>query len=162
MDRVTAYRTFGDPSYSPTRRTRIRNDRFYLVTLQNVETDARTDYVGLGEGTYTELVGGAKAREYRDARLNHCNRVEEYAGPVWEWAVDWWRSPGSRYVRSLEEARDLTRHYEAQYQEHRAQLARERARYLAKPQDDFTRKVIADIEKAEAQPQPAPRVRKVC
>jgi hypothetical protein len=50
--------------------------------MQNVETDPRVDYVGLGRGEYVELLPGSAARERRDARLNHCNAIAEYDGPV--------------------------------------------------------------------------------
>jgi hypothetical protein len=84
MDKLTALRTFGNPSISPAKRTKIFADRWYLVTMQNVERDPRCDYVGLGEGTYQELLPGNKARERRDARLNHCNHIVEWDGNVYE------------------------------------------------------------------------------
>ena len=51
--------------------------------MQNVE-HGQGDYVGLGEGEYVELLPGNTARERRDAHLNHCNRIQEYGGPVFE------------------------------------------------------------------------------
>jgi hypothetical protein len=83
MDTLTAVRTFAKPGYTPTRHVRIFADRWYLVTMQNVER-GQGDYMGLGEGEYTELLPGAKARERREARLNHCNAIAEYSGPVFE------------------------------------------------------------------------------
>src|SRR5258708_27774035 len=50
--------------------------------MQNIETEPRADYVGLAEGEYVELLPGDAARERRDARLNHCNAIAEYDGPV--------------------------------------------------------------------------------
>jgi hypothetical protein len=83
MDRLTAIRTFGSSSFTPAKRTKIFADRWYLVTFQNVETDPMIDYVGLGEGEYSQLLPGNKARESRDAKLNHCNAIVEYTGPVY-------------------------------------------------------------------------------
>lgn len=83
MDTLTAIRNFAKPGFSPAKRTRIRNDRYYLVTFQNVETDPRCDYVGLGEGEYVSLLAGREARQAREAHLNHCNRIQEYDGPVY-------------------------------------------------------------------------------
>lgn len=78
------YRTFGDAGYSPAKgKVRIYNNRWYMVTMQNVEHDGLTDYIGLAAGTYRELVPGKEARERRDAHLNHCNAVQEYRGPVY-------------------------------------------------------------------------------
>jgi hypothetical protein len=86
MDRMTAIRSFGNAGYTPARKVRVENKKWYLVTLQNIERD-QGDYMGLGEGEYQVLVPGAKAREYRQAHLNHCNRIEEYNGEVF--GVTW-------------------------------------------------------------------------
>jgi len=82
MNRLDAIRTFAQPGYCPAKQLRIHKDRYYLVKMQNVETDPRVDYVGLGVGEYLELLPGSAARERRDARLNHCNAIAEYDGPV--------------------------------------------------------------------------------
>ena len=82
MDKLTAIRTFAAPGFTPARHVKIFKDRWYRVRFQNVERDPRCDYVGLGEGEYTQLLPGAKAREARDARLNHCNGISEYHGSV--------------------------------------------------------------------------------
>ena len=87
MNRTTLLRTFASPAYRPrAARVRIYSDRWYIVTMQNVERGM--DYLGLGEGEYTELVPGADARDRRDARLNHCNRVTEHLGPVYRAAFN--------------------------------------------------------------------------
>jgi hypothetical protein len=83
MNSLTAVRTFAAPGFTPARHTRIHNDRWYLVTLQNVE-HGQGDYIGLADGTYTELLPGDKARECRDAHLNHCNHIAEHHGTVYQ------------------------------------------------------------------------------
>jgi len=83
MDRMTAYRNFGNAGYTPARKVKIYSDRWYLCTFQNVERNSLCDYIGLGEGEYTELLPGAKAREAKFAHLNHLNKVAEYTGQVW-------------------------------------------------------------------------------
>jgi hypothetical protein len=83
LDTLTAIRSFARPGYCPAKRVRIYNQKWYLVTMQNVETDPRSDYVGLAEGQYVELMPGARARAARDAHLNHCNNIVEYRGPVY-------------------------------------------------------------------------------
>jgi hypothetical protein len=50
--------------------------------MQNVERD-QGDGVYLGQGEYLELLPGDEARARRDARLNHCNGIAEYEGPVY-------------------------------------------------------------------------------
>jgi len=82
VNKLDAIRNFAQPSFCPAKHVRIHKDRYYLVRMQNVETDPRVDYVGLGEGEYLELLPGDAARERRDARLNHCNAIAEYDGPV--------------------------------------------------------------------------------
>ena len=82
MNRLDAIRTFAQPGYCPAKQLRIHKDRYYLVRMQNIETEPRADYVGLGQGEYIELLPGDAARERRDARLNHCNAIAEYDGPV--------------------------------------------------------------------------------
>jgi hypothetical protein len=82
MNTVTAIRTFAQPGFSPAKRTKIYAGRYYVVTMQNVERNPMFDYVGLGDGEYTQLVTGTEARNRRDARLNHCNRIQEWNGPV--------------------------------------------------------------------------------
>jgi len=77
MNTLTAIRTFAKPGFSPAKRTKLFNDRWYIERGQG-------DYLGLGEGEYTELLPGNKARDRRDAHLNHCNRLAEYDGPVFE------------------------------------------------------------------------------
>lgn len=100
MDALTAIRSFGIPSFSPAKRVRIFNKRWYLLEMQNVETDPRCDYMGLAEGTYVLLLPGSKAREQRDCKLNHCNAIVEWKGQVWtvseqpyacgQWQTSWY------------------------------------------------------------------------
>ncbi len=83
MNKLTALRTFANPSLTPTKGTKIFNDRWYQVTMQNTEHDIGDGYY-LAEGEYVELLPGKAARERREARLNHCNSIVEYNGPVFE------------------------------------------------------------------------------
>ena len=83
MNRTTALRAYGKPSYCPAKGIRIRNDSYYLVRMQNVESDSNTDYHGLADGEYTELVTGKEARSRRDSRLNHCNAITVHRTPVY-------------------------------------------------------------------------------
>jgi hypothetical protein len=106
MTTTTIIRNFANPGYTPAAHVPIRNDRFYLLTMQNVETDPRCDYVGLGEGEYTVLVPGANARAERESRLNHCNRIQEWRGKVWSVTLAPWGNPRpAEYFRSGAEAR---------------------------------------------------------
>lgn len=84
MNTLTAYRSFGKPSYRPkSARVRILDSKWYLVTMQDTETDQGDGHYLLDtESTY--LLPGKEARARRDAHLNHCNRVAEYTGEVWE------------------------------------------------------------------------------
>ena len=111
MDRMTAYRTFGQPGYTPVKHVKIFNDRWYRCRFQNVETDPRSDYVGLGEGEYVEILPGQKARTARDARLNHLNGLEEWTGPVFKVERPQWND--SKYVGSAEEANALKAKWQA-------------------------------------------------
>ena len=83
MNALTAVRSFARPVYCPVKHVRIFDNRYDVARMQNVETDPRCDYVGLAEGEYTELMPGNKARERRDSRLNHCNGIAEWTGPVY-------------------------------------------------------------------------------
>lgn len=83
MDRITAYRNFGNAGYTPTRRVKVYSDHWYLCTFQNTESNPLTDYHGLADGEYTELLPGTKAREAKFAHLNHLNKIAEYTGQVW-------------------------------------------------------------------------------
>jgi len=108
MNTLTAIRTFAKPGFSPAKRTRIEDSKYYLVRMQNVETDPRCDYVGLAEGEYRELLPGAAARARRDAKLNHCNAVVEWTGPVFAVLTSsyghWDTSRSPKYAGSLAEA----------------------------------------------------------
>lgn len=81
MNRLTAIRSFGNSRYSPAKRTRVYDNRWYLVTLQNYSRD-QGDGMYLEEGESVELMPGKKAREYRESRLNRCNRIVDYNGDV--------------------------------------------------------------------------------
>ncbi len=81
MNTLTALRTFGRSSLCPARRVRIFRDRLYLVRMQNTSTDQGDGHY-LEEGEYVELVTGDEAKQRRDSRLNHCNAITEYTGPV--------------------------------------------------------------------------------
>ena len=88
MNKLSAIRTFQNPGFSPVRgkgrgKLRIFDNRFYMVTFQNMEVDTGRDYIGLADGEYTELLPGRQAREAREAHLNHCNAIVEYTGPVY-------------------------------------------------------------------------------
>ena len=83
MDRLTAVRTFSKPGYTPARRVKVFAARWYRATMQNVEHDGLTDYIGLAPGEYTQIVPGTEARQRRNAHLNHLNRLVEYSGPVY-------------------------------------------------------------------------------
>lgn len=83
MNRLTAYRVFGNSGYCPVKSTRIYKDRFYMVELQDIERDYRTDYIGLADTSTIYLFDGVKAKKERDSRLNHCNRIAEYKGNIY-------------------------------------------------------------------------------
>lgn len=105
MNRLTAYRTFGKPGYTPTKHVRIFQDRFYLVTMQNTEHDQGDGYY-LAEGEYTELLHGVEAKRRRDAHLNHCNNIQEYHGPIWEFKQEYrnteWYASEADVVKRIE------------------------------------------------------------
>lgn len=124
---VNIYRQFGNPGYTPAKRTRIENKKWYLVTLQNVETNPLCDYVGLADGQYTELLPGHKAREKREARLNHCNAIQEYKGPVYQLqAIQHGRaSYYPEWATSEAAAAKAAAKLEAEYQEFREELQKE-------------------------------------
>lgn len=142
MNTLTAIRTFAKPGFCPVKRTRIFADRYYLVTFQNVETDPRCDYVGLGDGEYTVLLPGSKAREGRDARLNHCNRIQEWTGKVYAVLTSqyghWDTSRKPVYATSEENARaivDANRILHDKWiRDCEKQLASYQAKYAAKPE----------------------------
>lgn len=153
MNQLTAIRTFAKPSYCPVRRTRIHNDRWYRVTFQNVETDPRCDYVGLGEGEYTQLLPGYKARQARDARLNHCNRIVEHTGSVYALYVTSygsWRTDATYHadVNSLHAAVETAR---ASHVKWLADVERERNQHVEclklKPEDTWRVGSIADCNR---------------
>ncbi len=83
MDKLTAIRCFANSGYCPVKSTRIYANKWYLVELQDIERDYRTDYMGLAETSTVYLFDGIKAKRERDSRLNHCNRITEYTGNVY-------------------------------------------------------------------------------
>ena len=93
MTHLDAVRNFANPGFSPARRVVIYDSKWYLCTMQNVDHDGLTDYIGLGEGEYRELLPGKKARERKFARLNHCNGIQIWTGPVFRLqAIRWGRA----------------------------------------------------------------------
>jgi len=112
------------------------------VTFQNVETAPRTDYVGLGEGEYIQLLPGAKAREARDARLNHCNKIEQWDGPVFALCTTSYGTwNGSREPKYLGDSESILIATKDAWIEHavwldgvREELAEKEAKYAAKPE----------------------------
>lgn len=134
MNSLTAIRSFAKPGFCPVKRTRIFADRWYKVTFQNVETDPRSDYVGLADGEYTQLLPGNKAREARDARLNHCNAITEWNGPVFEvFTTTCGNMKSDPVFVSCQESADLT--VELARREHAqwvSDCAKERDLYAAK------------------------------
>lgn len=111
MNRLSTYRTFGKSSYTPVKRVRIYSNRWYLCTFQNVERDPRFDYIGLGDGEYQELLSGDKARQARDAHLNHLNDIKEWTGEVWEVT---WHNHNPQYVTSKDATNELIAQYRAE------------------------------------------------
>ena len=104
MNHLSAIRTFGKPGYTPAKHTRIYDNRWYLCTFQNVETDSRFDYVGLGKGEYQELLPGLAAIQARDAHLNHLNALREWTGPVFRLAFIYYTKPDIHYYPTREAA----------------------------------------------------------
>jgi hypothetical protein len=83
MNKLTAIRCFANSGYCPVKSTRIYANKWYLVELQDIERDYRTDYMGLAETSTVYLFDGLKAKKERDSRLNHCNKIIEYTGNVY-------------------------------------------------------------------------------
>lgn len=143
MNQLTAIRAFAKPGFCPVKRTRVFADRYYLVTFQNVEIDLCCDYVGLAEGEYTELLTGTKTREARDARLNHCNRIQEWEGSVFAVLTSqygqWDTSRRPTYVISEQDAQVLVDRAHAVHNKWIAdcekQLASHEAKYATKPEE---------------------------
>lgn len=142
MDKLTAIRTFAAPGFTPAKRVRIHKDRYYLVKMQNVETEPRADYVGLAEGEYLELLPGDAARDRRDARLNHCNAIAEYDGPVFAVLTSQYGHWNNRKPHYSTSTADAEAHIAAKRAEHDNWIAgceKELARYEiaqgARPED---------------------------
>lgn len=110
MNQLTAIRSFGIPSYCPAKSTRIYKDKWYLVEMQDVETDPRIDYVGLAETSTVYLWPGTKTRNERDSRLNHCNKIVEYDGPVF--AINSIKLRITEYYPSIESATEAKNTHE--------------------------------------------------
>src|SRR5260370_29215191 len=135
MNRLDAIRNFAQPSYCSAKRVRIHKDRYYLVKMQNVETDPRVDYVGLGVGEYLELLPGNAARERRDARLNHCNAIAEYSGPVFAVLTSsyghWDTSRKPRYFPTEADALEFVRTERAKHEKWLQDCEKQLASYQA-------------------------------
>ena len=147
MNRLTAYRTFGMASYTPAKGVRLMDSKWYVVRFQNVERDPRTDYIGLAEGEYTELLRGSAARRARDAHLNHCNGIAEHKGPVYQLAV-WELGNGPRpakmygipqYYNSEGEARTGATRFEREGVGYIAKCLEQAAKYEAYNPEKFIR-----------------------
>ena len=82
VNRLTAYRSFGNPGFTPTRSFRIYSKRWYICTFQNTEHDIGGGHY-LAEGEYSELLPGIEARRARDSQLNHLNAIREHKGSIW-------------------------------------------------------------------------------
>jgi len=129
MTRLDAVRSFAAPGYCPVRKVRVLDSKWYLVTLQNVERD-QGDGMYLGAGEYTLLLPGAKAREYKVARLNHCNGIQEWQGPVYElqpkrWGRNYYGPSWATCEAEVLQAQEAER---KEWQEHLAALDQEEAK----------------------------------
>lgn len=167
-DNLTMFRTFGRSDYSPARNVRIRKDKFYLVRMQNTSRDQGDGYY-LEPGEYTELVPGSDARARRDARLNHCNAVTEYTGPVYRVTLYQFsreHAPRIHYARSADDAAALVQQHNTARQAHAEACRKEanRLRARGEQQDHATARLMhqqwaADADRAaemaEREPWPA-------
>jgi hypothetical protein len=88
VNKLSAIRNFSNPGYCPVKSTRLYNDKWYLVEMQDVERNPMTDYVGLADTSTVYLWPGNKTRQERDSRLNHCNKIVEYTGNVFALTSD--------------------------------------------------------------------------
>lgn len=142
MNKLTAIRTFAAPGFCPVKRTRIFANRWYKVTMQNTERDMGDGYY-LAEGEYVELIPGNEARRRRDARLNHCNRIEEWTGPVYALFTTYYGSwNGSRQPEYFGDLESLEKAVKKAYGDHlqwiskvNAELNKKRELYAQKPQE---------------------------
>lgn len=157
MDKLTAIRTFVKPRFTPARHIRIFDDHWYNVRFQNIER-GQGDYLGLGEGEYTQLLPGKKAREARDARLNHCNGISEYHGNVFAVFTTHYgrmRENPDVYIGSSgsDAAMQCIAYVDEQYRAHQkwiadcqTELARHQTAQQAKP-EEWRAGAIADCER---------------
>jgi hypothetical protein len=157
MDKLTAFRVFGNSRLTPAKHAKVFNDRWYLVRMQNTERDQGDGYY-LAEGEYVELLPGNKARERREARLNHCNGITEYFGFVLEgFAAQYGTVRSIGYFTSVKDAFDaITKQYQDHEKwirdvRHEADLAQVRAD-AADPRGDRTFHLnrVADIQQTLA------------
>jgi hypothetical protein len=110
--------------------------------MQNTERDMGDGYY-LADGEYTELLPGSAARERREARLNHCNAIAEYSGPVFAVLTSsyghWDTSRKPSYFPTEADALEFVRTERAKHekwlQECEKQLAIYQAKYDAKPEE---------------------------
>ncbi len=108
-------RCFGDAGYCPAKGVRIQNEKWYRVTLRDVEMRI-DDGCFLADTCTTAIMPWEEARKHRDEPLNRCDRIEEYHGPVY---AARWLEYGNRayervaYVGSLEEAEKVRSEVEA-------------------------------------------------
>ena len=131
MDKLTAERSFGNAGFSPAKGVKIYNKRFYAVMMQNVERDSLTDYKGLGDGEYVEILPGRATRDRRDAHLNHCNAIAEYTGQVYmvRRASFGYGLKDGKLVASVGEANSLVREHEAESAKHITACREEALKY---------------------------------
>jgi hypothetical protein len=127
MDRLTTIRSFGKPGCTPARHTRIYANRWYLVTFQNTGRDQGDGYY-LAEGEYTSLLPGDRAREARDAKLNHCNNITEYKGLVFEVSIKRWAQTLVSWATTADYT-GIAAQLAAEWANHQARLKREMAHY---------------------------------
>jgi hypothetical protein len=102
MNQLTAIRSFAKPGFCPVKSTRIQSNKWYLVEMQDIESDSMTDYIGLANTSTIYLYPGNITRQKRDSRLNHCNRIVEYTGNVY--SVSSLKMRFTEYYPSIESA----------------------------------------------------------
>lgn len=141
MNQLNAIRTFAKPGFCPAKQTRIFADRYYIVRMQNTERDMGDGYY-LADGEYIEVLPGSAARERRDARLNHCNAVEEWTGEVFAVLTSsyghWDTSRKPLYTVSETDAKIMVDRARATHDKWLAEcekaLAQHEEKYLQKPE----------------------------
>jgi len=113
--------------------------------MQNTETD-QGGGLYLAEGEHTQLVTGQEARRRRDARLNHCNAIAEYRGPVWKVLRYQWNRPNQwpDYAASLADVEELRQHNDTEAQRHFQQFQAEVDRFRMQADNGGSRAYTAE------------------